>query len=180
MSSEQETKKTQTALNSASTRRLGRVSWFNNKTGYGFLKIVEDDGKETTDVFVHHSAIKVAKEQFRYLVQGEYVDLTICEIATEKHKFQAADVTGVNGCKLMCETRNEAYSNNNDSQHNSNGAELYLASKLHKSKVKSGSKVSLNNLRQKQPPSSSASSSSSFSKNKEWTSVKKTTPAKKY
>lgn len=99
----------QTAVNTSPDRRLGRVKWFNNKAGYGFLKVVENDGSETEDVFVHHSSIKVAKEQFKYLVQGEYIDFTIGNIETGDHKFQATEVSGVNGCKLMCETRNEAF-----------------------------------------------------------------------
>ena len=99
----------QTAVNTSPDRRLGRVKWFNNKAGYGFLKVVENDGKETDDVFVHHSSIKVAKEQFKYLVQGEYIDFTIGSIESGEHKFQATEVSGVNGCKLMCETRNEAF-----------------------------------------------------------------------
>jgi len=99
----------QTAVNTSPDRRLGRVKWFNNKAGYGFLKVVENDGKETDDVFVHHSSIKVSKEQFKYLVQGEYIDFTIGSIESGEHKFQATEVSGVNGCKLMCETRNEAF-----------------------------------------------------------------------
>jgi cold shock CspA family protein len=104
----------QTALNISSARRLGRVKWFNNKAGYGFLKVVENDGSETDDVFVHHSVIKVTDEQFRYLVQGEYIDFTISELDSSKHKFQATEVSGVNGCKLMCETRNEAFKNRSE------------------------------------------------------------------
>lgn len=99
----------QTAVNTSPNRRLGRVKWFNNKAGYGFLKVVEDDGRETDDVFVHHTSIKVSKEQFKYLVQGEYIDFTIGVIESGEHKFQATEVSGVNGCKLMCETRNEAF-----------------------------------------------------------------------
>ena len=106
----------QTAVNTSPDRRLGRVKWFNNKAGYGFLKVVENDGKETDDVFVHHSSIKVSKEQFKYLVQGEYIDFTIGAIESGEHKFQATEVSGVNGCKLMCETRNESFRSRTDSR----------------------------------------------------------------
>ena len=99
----------QTAVNTSPDRRLGRVKWFNNKAGYGFLKVVENDGSESDDVFVHHSSIKVSKEQFKYLVQGEYIDFTIGSVESGEHKFQATEVSGVNGCKLMCETRNESF-----------------------------------------------------------------------
>ena len=81
----------------------GRVKWFNNKSGYGF--ITSSDGE---DVFVHHSAIKVSQEQYRYLVQGEYVEYTQTDVANSNHKYQAGDVKGINNGKLMCETRHES------------------------------------------------------------------------
>jgi len=99
----------------AATKLTGRVKWFNNKTGFGFITALTDSEgiKEGSDVFVHHSAIKVAQEQYRYLVQGEYIEfvlskLTAAGAAESKHEFQAADVSGVKGGKLICETRWEA------------------------------------------------------------------------
>lgn len=94
------------------TRLTGRVKWFNNKTGFGFITALGDSEgvKEGSDVFVHHSTIKVAQEQYRYLVQGEYVEFVLSKIAdaSNKHEFQAADVSGVKGGKLICETRWES------------------------------------------------------------------------
>ena len=94
------------------TRLTGRVKWFNNKTGFGFITALTDcEGvKEGTDVFAHHTAIKVSQEQYRYLVQGEYVEFVLSKIAAtdaaaSKHEFQAVDVSGVKGGKLICETR---------------------------------------------------------------------------
>uniref|UniRef100_A0A6C0E3C0 CSD domain-containing protein n=1 Tax=viral metagenome TaxID=1070528 RepID=A0A6C0E3C0_9ZZZZ len=87
----------------------GRVKWFNNKTGYGFITIT-DGSKVGTDVFVHHSAIKVDDEQYRYLVQGEYVDLSLVATEGGAYEFQAGNVRGIKGGKLMCETRNETRS----------------------------------------------------------------------
>jgi len=86
----------------------GRVKWFNNKAGYGFLTVSSGDA-QGTDVFVHHTAIQVGEEQFKYLVEGEYVEF-VCTEATDssKHKYQASSVRGVNGGKLMCETRNQS------------------------------------------------------------------------
>jgi cold shock CspA family protein len=96
----------------------GRVKWFNNKAGYGFLTVSSGDA-QGTDVFVHHTAIQVCEEQFKYLVEGEYVEF-VCTEATDssKHKYQASGVRGVNGGKLMCETRNQARAARTDGAEN--------------------------------------------------------------
>ena len=94
---------------SAPVRLTGRVKWFNNKTGFGFISVVggNDQYKDASEVFVHHSAVKVSQEQYRYLVEGEYVEFSVVTTDTGDHKFQAGDVRGVKGGKLFCETRHE-------------------------------------------------------------------------
>ena len=37
---------------------LGRVKWFNNKAGFGFITVT-DGPQSGTDIFVHHSSINV-------------------------------------------------------------------------------------------------------------------------
>jgi cold shock CspA family protein len=86
-------------------RSTGVVKWFNNKAGYGFLTLV-GEGQTPEDIFVHHSSIVVGKDQFRYLVQGEYVEFVL-SMDAGVHNCQATDVRGVNGGKLMCETHRE-------------------------------------------------------------------------
>ena len=94
-------------MSSSNTEKFtGRVKWFNNKAGYGFVTVT-DGSKSGSDVFIHHSAIKVDAEQYKYLVQGEYVEFTLSTVEGGKHEFQAAEVCGIKGGKLMCETRNE-------------------------------------------------------------------------
>ena len=90
----------------SSEKFTGRVKWFNNKAGYGFVTIT-DGSKSGSDVFIHHSAIKVDSEQYKYLVQGEYVEFGLMTVEGGKHEYQASDVCGIKGGKLMCETRNE-------------------------------------------------------------------------
>ncbi len=64
----------------------GKVKWFNNQRGYGFIS--GDDGKE---VFVHYSGI-VGEEGFKTLAEAEPVEYDI--IDTEKG-VQAVNVKGV-------------------------------------------------------------------------------------
>ena len=89
----------------------GRVKWFNNKAGYGFITVNDCETNEERDMFVHHSEIKVDQTQYKYLVQGEYVEFVIGAINREnKIDAHATNVRGINGGKLMCETRNEVRS----------------------------------------------------------------------
>ena len=95
-------------MSSEAETQIGRVKWFNTKAGYGFISYPDSDGKDV-DVFTHHSSIKTSQEQFRYLVQGEYVSFvveTIQEPREDEHSTTATCITGVNGGMLMCETRN--------------------------------------------------------------------------
>uniref|UniRef100_A0A6C0L6R0 CSD domain-containing protein n=1 Tax=viral metagenome TaxID=1070528 RepID=A0A6C0L6R0_9ZZZZ len=103
MSSEQDT--TVVPLSSLLPERLlGQVKWFNNKAGYGFITVNDGDysGK---DIFIHYSAIRVTNSQYKYLVQGEYVEFSLVKSSTDGHEFQAIDISGVKGGALMCETR---------------------------------------------------------------------------
>jgi cold shock CspA family protein len=61
----------------------GRVKWFNNKAGYGFITVNDCETNEERDMFVHHSEIKVDQTQYKYLVQGEYVEFVIGSIARD-------------------------------------------------------------------------------------------------
>jgi CspA family cold shock protein len=53
-------------------KRTGRVKWFNETKGYGFI---EQDGDK--DVFVHYSAIRM--EGYRTLKEGQEVEFEALE-----------------------------------------------------------------------------------------------------
>ena len=89
---------------------LGRVKWFNNKTGYGFISVTSGD-RSGTDLFVHHTSIDVSDQQYKYLVQGEYVEFEIINSETADHEYQTRNVRGISGGKLMCETRRDMRTN---------------------------------------------------------------------
>ncbi len=106
---------------------IGRVKWFNSKAGYGFITVT-DGSRSGNDIFVHHSSIGVSNQQYRYLVQGEYVQFILSHTPSGNHEFQAASVCGINGGKLMCETRHEFkiarqnYRETNEQQGNSSSS----------------------------------------------------------
>ena len=52
----------------------GRVKWFNNDKGYGFI---EYEGLVNEDIFVHYSAIE--QEGYKTLKEGEIVEFTLIE-----------------------------------------------------------------------------------------------------
>jgi CspA family cold shock protein len=62
----------------------GRIKWFNDAKGYGFIE--QPEGQE--DVFVHFSAINM--EGFKTLAEGQEVEFEVRQ--TEKG-LQAANVT---------------------------------------------------------------------------------------
>jgi cold shock CspA family protein len=86
-------------------RLTGMVKWFNNKSGFGFVTVCGDGEYGGKDIFTHYSAIRVTNSQYKYLVQGEYVDFNLVKSDSDKHEFNAGDVTGVMGGPILCETR---------------------------------------------------------------------------
>lgn len=64
---------------------IGRVKWFNNEKGYGFIEY-----KENEDIFVHYSTIE--SDGFKTLSEGQYVEFTLVD--TSKG-YQALNVKSV-------------------------------------------------------------------------------------
>ena len=61
----------------------GRVKWFNNEKGYGFIEY-----DQLSDIFVHYSAIQ--KDGYKTLNEGSLVNFKLIETAKG---LQAVDVT---------------------------------------------------------------------------------------
>lgn len=65
----------------------GRVKWFNNDKGYGFI---EFDGVTDADIFVHYSAID--QEGYKSLKEGEMVEFTLIETAKGNQAINVREV----------------------------------------------------------------------------------------
>ena len=50
----------------------GRVKWFNNEKGYGFIDYTENE-----DIFVHYSAIR--QDGYKTLFEGQRVEFDLIE-----------------------------------------------------------------------------------------------------
>ena len=63
----------------------GKVKWFNNEKGYGFIEY-----NDLEDIFVHYSAIK--QDGYKTLKEGDIVDFKLIETGKG---LQALDVVEV-------------------------------------------------------------------------------------
>lgn len=100
---------------------VGRVKWFNNQRGFGFISYTEDN--EEKDIFVHHSVIKTQnQESFKTLRPGEYISFSksSCPDSSKGHKEQAVCVTGVNGGPLLVDVQQTIKSTRRPRENNSN------------------------------------------------------------
>lgn len=57
--------------------KTGKVKWFNESKGYGFITIDDDGNGNSQDCFVHYSAIQ--GEGYRTLTEGEAVDFDLVQ-----------------------------------------------------------------------------------------------------
>lgn len=65
----------------------GRVKWFNNEKGYGFI---EYEGLVDEDIFVHYSSIE--QEGYKSLKEGEIVEFTLIETAKGNQAINVKEV----------------------------------------------------------------------------------------
>lgn len=63
----------------------GKVKWFNNEKGFGFIEY-----NDTEDIFIHYSAILT--DGYKTLVEGQYVEFEL--VRTDKG-LQAKNVVEI-------------------------------------------------------------------------------------
>lgn len=107
---------------STNSTLIGQVKWFNNKTGYGFITALSEGEYKGKDIFAHYSNVKITHSQYKYLVQGEYVEFNAVKPDHGQHEFHAVDINGILGGSLMCEVRHAMTQENaNRASRNENG-----------------------------------------------------------
>jgi len=109
------------STDSATQRMTGMVKWFNNKSGFGFITVCGGGEFGGKDIFVHYSSIRVTNSQYKYLVQGEYVDFQLMKSENGKHEYHATDITGVSDGPILCETRRVALAAQSERNGNKGG-----------------------------------------------------------
>ena len=94
---------------SSDKTHVGSVIWFDQKKGFGFVKINDPDSDfNDKDIFVHYSCIHTEQNSYKRLYPGEYVSMDVKHQPNVKGKeYICLNLTGVNGGKLLVE--NEKY-----------------------------------------------------------------------
>ena len=106
MATEQNNTVTENNENVESEKRYsGRVKWFNNRLGYGFITY-KDDNNESKDIFSHHSQIRPQRSTYRTLYQGEYVEFSLKD-SRKEGKDQASNITGLNMGPLYSDSKKQ-------------------------------------------------------------------------
>ena len=85
---------------SSQSRVSGRVKWFDNRKGFGFVNNLANDA----EVFVHHSGLSSQNGVFRTLYPGEYIEFDLHH-DDQSNRDYAVSVTGVKGGSLLCENQ---------------------------------------------------------------------------
>lgn len=62
----------------------GKVKWFNNEKGYGFIEV-----ENLEDIFVHYSAI--LKDGYKTLNEGDIVDFKLIETVKGLQAVEVAE-----------------------------------------------------------------------------------------
>ena len=94
---------------SSDKTHIGSVIWFDQKKGFGFVKINDPNSDyNDKDIFVHYSCIHTEQNSYKRLFPGEYVSMDVKHQPNVKGKeYICLNLTGVNGGKLLVE--NEKY-----------------------------------------------------------------------
>jgi len=88
---------------------VGNVIWFDQKKGFGFIKIITPESEYLEkEVFVHYSSVK-SENRFKKLYPGENVSLNVIKNTSENtngKEYICDNVTGLYGSPLLVDLPN--------------------------------------------------------------------------
>lgn len=79
---------------------IGYVKWFDDKKGFGFVRVLTPGDRYETDFFVYQANICPHRSTYRTLRNSECVVFNL----SDEDRPQALEVSGVNGT-LFCDSR---------------------------------------------------------------------------
>ena len=90
-------------------KEIGNVLWFDQKKGFGFVKVITPDSDlNGNEVFVHYSQIQ-CESSYKKLYPGENVSLDIVKNDAEDNngkEFLSQNITGLYGTPLLVDNEN--------------------------------------------------------------------------
>ena len=92
------------------SEEIGTVVWFDQKKGFGFVKILTPNSEFLNkEVFVHYSNIQ-AESSFKKLYPGESVSLNVEKNSEGSDKeFSSSNIRGVMGLPLLVDNPDYIY-----------------------------------------------------------------------
>ena len=85
-------------------KEIGNVLWFDQKKGFGFVRVITPDSKlKGTEVFVHFTQIN-CENSYKKLYPGENVQLTVeksTDQSDSKREYTSSNIEGLYGTKLL-------------------------------------------------------------------------------
>ena len=88
---------------------IGNVLWFDQKKGFGFVKIISPNSEFLNrEVFVHYSNIS-SNSSFKKLYPGENVSLNVVKNTSENNEgkeYICENVSGLLGSSLLVDNEN--------------------------------------------------------------------------
>tara|TARA_Y100001936_G_C16090629_1_gene685845 strand:- start:2423 stop:2797 length:375 start_codon:yes stop_codon:yes gene_type:complete len=96
-------------VNNEIGKEIGNVVWFDQRKGFGFIKIITPDSEYLDkEVFVHFSSVK-SENRFKKLYPGENVSLDVSPNTGDNAKgkeFVCSNVGGLYGTPLLVDSPN--------------------------------------------------------------------------
>ena len=92
-------------------REIGNVLWFDQKKGYGFVKVISPESENLDkEIFLHYTNIQ-SENSFKKLFPGENISfiVEVDENAIENKKYTARDIRGLYNAPLLIDNPNHNF-----------------------------------------------------------------------